>query len=395
MAQSTFPRNPIFLALLLAACGGGGGYVSGGGTPVGSGGVGPAAGGMAMASGGTTCVAPSGGTTGALGGEGGAAPEASTVVERNGHLHVEGTHLVNAAGEPIQLRGVSSMWLNWENDGYALSLPALRFMRDSWGLQIFRAAMGVDVGDDTGYAGAGKGAMVSQVNQIIENAAELGVYVIVDFHSHHAEDFQTEAIEFFSDISARYGHLPNLILEPFNEPLAVNWTSTLKPYHEAVVAAIRASDPDAIPNVAILGTPNWDQDIDAVIGQRLADTNVMYTVHFYSCDHGSSFLNRAKTAVAAGIPVFVTEWGATKADGGLNGTPVCGTPQADAWLNWMAQEKVGWTAWKLDNCAYEVQTNGVEDTSCLLKEHASVNGPWTDADLNGHAPYVISRMACQ
>ncbi len=221
--------------------------------------------------------------------------ETGTAVERYGHLRVEGIHLVSAAGEPVQLRGVSSMWLNWEEDGYARDVSALRFMRDSWGLQIIRAAMGVEA--DGGYATSGKASMVAQVNQIVENAALLGVYVIVDFHTHHAEDYQAEAIEFFSDISARYGHLPNLILEPYNEPLAVNWGTTLKPYHEAVLAAIRQNDPDGISNVAILGTPNWDQDVDAVIGQRVEDPYTMYTVHFYSCTHGAPLLNKAKSAL--------------------------------------------------------------------------------------------------
>jgi len=326
------------------------------------------------------------------GGEGGAgAVTGGTPVARHGHLRVEGTDLLGEAGEAVQLRGVSSMWLNWENDGYARSLTGLMEMRDKWGAQIIRAAMGVDV--DGGYATGNAAGMVNQVNTIVENAEALGMYVIVDFHSHNALDYQAEAIEFFTDISARYGHLPNVILEPFNEPLDVSWTAQLKPYHEAVLAAIREADPDEHPNVTILGTPNWDQDITDVIGQTVAGENLMYTVHFYSCNHGTSYLSKAKSAHSAGIPIFVTEWGATNADGGIMGTPVCDT-QANPWLDWMEQEKVGWTAWKLDNCAYELDQNGVEDTSCFFKADAPVAGGWTDADLNGHAPYVISRMGC-
>jgi endoglucanase len=357
-----------------------------------SGGQTSGTGGGAMSTGGTDGSETCDPGAGAPGGEGGALPGGETAVARHGHLRVEGTQLVGESGEAVHLRGVSSMWLNWENDGYALNLSGVMFMRDNWGAQVIRAAMGVDV--DGGYATGSKAGMVAQVNQIVENSETLGMYVIVDFHSHNALEYQAEAIEFFSDISARYGHLPNLILEPFNEPLDVSWVNDLKPYHEAVLAAIRENDPDDHPNVAILGTPKWDQEVDDVIGQQLDDPNVMYTTHFYSCDHGASFLAKAKNAHAAGVPIFVTEWGATKADGGVMGTPVCGT-QADPWLDWMEQEKVGWTAWKLDNCAYEVDTNGVEDTSCFFKQNASTSGGWTDADLNGHAPYVISRMGCQ
>src|SRR5215207_993053 len=63
-----------------------------------------------------------------LGAEDGLAP---TPVEVNGHLKVVGTELQNAAGQAIQLKGVSSMWLNWEPEGYAESLTALRWMRNN------------------------------------------------------------------------------------------------------------------------------------------------------------------------------------------------------------------------------------------------------------------------
>src|SRR6187549_3156025 len=52
----------------------------------------------------------------------------ATPVELNGHLQVVGPQLQNEAGEPIQLKGVSSMWLNWENEGYAEDATALRWM---------------------------------------------------------------------------------------------------------------------------------------------------------------------------------------------------------------------------------------------------------------------------
>lgn len=317
------------------------------------------------------------------------AQTAGTPVASLGHLRVDGAKLVSECGGTVQLKGVSSMWLNWENDGYALSLPQLEFMRDEWNVSVIRAAMGVEVGG--GYANGGKANMLQQVETMIENAVQVGVYIIVDFHTHHAEDYQDEAIEFFSDIAARYGHLPNVLFEPYNEPLDVSWQGVLRPYHEAVVSAIRSNDLDEHENVVILGTFNWDQDIGDVVGSMLEVANVMYAVHFYSCDHQGAFLSRAEAAHAQGVPIFVTEWGATAADGGLNGTPVCSTP-ADAWMRWAAQNSISWTAWKLDDCAYELDQNGVEDTSCFFKAKTPVNGPWTPDVLNGHAPYVISKL---
>jgi hypothetical protein len=85
-------------------------------------------------------------------------------------------------------------------------------------------------------------------------------------------------------------------------------------------------------------------------------------------------------------PIFVTEWGATKADGGVGGSAVCAT-EADDWHDWMDANQIGWTAWKLDDC----DTEKPADTSCLLKVNAPLSGGW-DALLNGHGPYVVDKL---
>src|SRR5690606_25959396 len=111
--------------------------------------------------------------------------DGTTPVDLHGHLAVSGTHLVGEHGLPVQLKGISSHWLNFEGDGYALNLQALEWMRDNWGLSVFRAAMGTEM--PGGYLGNPSG-MRGQVETIIANAVTAGVYVIVDWHTHHAED---------------------------------------------------------------------------------------------------------------------------------------------------------------------------------------------------------------
>jgi endoglucanase len=367
-----------------------------GGSPAANAGGGPAA----NAGGAPSCADPGapGGANGLpLGGEGNVPePVGGTVVSRYGHLRLDGTALVSEAGTPIQLRGISSMWLNWENEGYATDLSALVWMRDNWKLEVIRAAMGVDV--DGGYVtgGAiGKANMMGQVEKIIQNAVQAGVYVIVDFHSHHANDFLPESSEFFAEIMKKYGDLPNLILEPFNEPLpSHNWITHLRPYHVSVLDVIRQNDPDDHANIVVLGTPSYDQRPDDVIGMEIQDDAVMYAVHFYSCTHGESFRARAQNALSFGLPIFVTEWGATNADGGVNGTPAC-LDEAGKWLDFLSANRVSWAAWKLDNCGYEKSQNGVEDTSCMFKAETRVQGGFPDSTLNGHGPFVVERMRCQ
>jgi hypothetical protein len=316
-------------------------------------------------------------------------------VERHGHLRVSGTRIVDEHGASVQLKGISTQWLNYELDGYATNRTALAWMRDNWNLSLIRVAMGVSVEDGSGYldSPSARADLLGQVEAAIDNAQATGVYVLVDWHSHAAESQRAQAVAFFSDISRRYGHLPNLLFETYNEPLDVSWSATLRPYHQAVVQAIRDADPDARANIVVLGTPNWDQDVDAVIDSPVMGTNLMYTVHFYSCSHNAAtgHLGVAQTALNAGVPLFVTEWGATDAAGGFGGTPVCAT-QANAWHDWMDANRISAAAWKLDDCDTEVDTTGIPDTSCLLAKDAPLTGGWSAAYLNGHASYVVGRL---
>lgn len=294
-------------------------------------------------------------------------------VSQFGQLQVVGNRLRNAQGEPVQLKGVSSMWLNWERDGYAESLESLRYMRDNWHLSIIRVAMGIEADDESPTYLKDPAEAERQVRKIVENAIELGVYVLIDWHDHEALSHQAEAEEFFSKMARDYGSTPNVLYETFNEPLQVSWAQ-LKPYHEAVLAKIREHDPD---NVVIFGTPQWSQQVSAAARDPIDGINLMYTLHFYSCTHGASIRQPGVSALGAGAAVFVTEWGATHADGGRDGV-VC-EAETTPWLDWMKANQVSWTAWKLDGCS---------DSSCLLLQGAPVDGPWTDEYLQGHGPLV-------
>ncbi|MGW5581841.1 cellulase family glycosylhydrolase [Micromonospora chokoriensis] len=301
-------------------------------------------------------------------------PTTGTPVERHGQLRVCGTTMCDRSGARVQLRGISSMWLNWETAPYAENLSALRWMRDNWNLEVIRAAMGVE---PAGAYLSDPNKARTQVETIINNAVTAGVYVIVDWHAHEAQNNQSQAVAFFGDLARRYGHLPNVIWEPYNEPLQVSWTTVIKPYHQAVVSAIRAADPD---NIVVLGTPTWSQDVDVAAASPVSGTNLMYTLHFYSCTHGSALRAKGDAAIRAGLALFVTEWGASNADGGLDGRSCL--PEAQSWIDWMKANGISWTAWKLD-----VGT----DTTNLLSPGAPVTGGWNNY-LHGHAPFVVANM---
>src|SRR5262249_15590186 len=139
-------------------------------------------------------------------------------VADHGQLRVVGTSLVDQSGQPVQLKGVSSQWLNYESKAFPESKAAVAYARDHSKLSVIRAAMGVDAMN--GYLGTGTGAnanralMQMKVDTIVQNAIDLGIYVIVDWHTSNAVTATTTqtdlAVAFFSDLAQRYGNLPNI-----------------------------------------------------------------------------------------------------------------------------------------------------------------------------------------
>lgn len=302
---------------------------------------------------------------------------ADTIVATHGQLAVDREFMVNSCGERVQLKGVSSDWLNWEANGYAESKTAMAWMIDNWNIKIIRAAMGVE--PNGAYLDAPDQSK-AKVRRIVENAISLGIYVVIDWHSHsaHTGEQPQAAAAFFTEMAETYGHFPNVLYETYNEPEMVTWAQ-IKPYHESVVSAIRAADPD---NIIILGTPVYSQNVDEAALDPVAGTNLMYTLHFYACDHGRDIQDRAWVAANDNyLPLFVSEWGATPADGGKANPIVC-QDEADEWLDMVDMFNASWIAWKLDGCA---------DSSCLLRAGAPTDGPWDDW-TQGHAPYVISKL---
>jgi endoglucanase len=318
-------------------------------------------------------------------------PRAETPLGRHGRLRVEGPDLVDADGNPVQLRGISSHWLNWETTGFAHNANLLMWMRDNWNVSLIRAAMGV--GDDRGYGVSGGYLLAPErmrtiVERIVENAHELGVYAIVDWHDHIATDHLDEASEFFREMATKYRDYDNVIYEVFNEPIprirgterSFTWPDDIKPYHETLVGVIREVNPDAI---IVLGTPFWSQEVDAAAADPVAGTNLMYTLHFYTCEHTGWLRERAARARNAGLPIFVTEWGATTPSGGVPPeTEVC-DEEGDLWHQWMNENHISWAAWKLDDCA---------DTSCFFAPGTMPSSATLPERLQGHGPYVVDKL---
>ena len=241
-----------------------------------------------------------------------AATWAATPVEIHGALAVKGNQIVDKAGLPVAFSGPSFFW---SNTGMAqekyYNADMVRYYRRQWNASVVRAALGVD--PKGGYLDDPQGNE-RRVFAVIDAAIAEGIYVIVDWHSHHAEDHPDAAIRFFQGVARKYGTRPNIIYEIYNEPLReAGWTSVVKPYAEKVLPAIRAIDPN---NLIVVGTPSWSQDVDAAAADPITDAgNIVYSLHFYAGSHKQFLRDKAQVALDKGLALMVTEWGTVNADG--------------------------------------------------------------------------------
>ncbi len=295
-----------------------------------------------------------------------------SVVATYGQLSVQGNKIVDKNSNPIQLRGMSLFWSQWMGQFY--TKEAVTWLKDDWQATVVRAAIGVDEGTD-GYIYKPE-IEKEKVFKVIDGAIESGVYVIVDWHSHHAEDYLAEAKVFFAEVAQKYGDKPNIIYEIYNEPLDVSWDNVLKPYHEAVLSEIRKYDSD---NIVICGTRTWSQRVDEVIGNTINDENIAYTLHYYSSTHKQELRNIAKQAIDADIALFVTEFGVTEASG--NGT--INTAEAILWWNFLDQHKISWCNWSIAD---------KEEASAALLPGASGAGGWNENQLTTSGTMVRDEM---
>jgi endoglucanase len=312
-------------------------------------------------------------------------PPAGSPVATHGQLKVVGTRIQDQSGASVQLKGISSFWLNWENPKYAESKAAVQYMRDNWKIQVIRGSMGIDA--DGGYltSAAAKSDMQSRMDTIVQNALSLGLYVILDWHTERAVDQTNESVAFFTGMADKYGACPNLIYEDYNEPTEVTWDQ-IKSYHETVVAAIRAKDPD---NLIILGTPDWSSGVDKAAASPVSGTNLLYTLHFYSCTHNASSRAVGDAAMAKGLALFITEFGVTPSDGGVPPNNKVCEAEANQWWDWMENNGISGTAWKL--------VSGTDSSNIFSSSsNPPADGPFPDSVLSqtsgsspGHGQIVV------
>ena len=299
-----------------------------------------------------------------------------------GALQVTNGRLTDAAGQPVQLRGISAHGLSWYkeyvNDG------CFRQLRQEWGANVIRLAM--YTAESGGYCTDGnRDDLKAIIARGVQYATDVDMYVIIDWHilsDGNPLTHKDEAKAFFDEVSRAYAGHGNVLYEICNEPNGGTTWSDVKAYAEEVIPVIRANDPDA---VILVGTPNWCQ----YIGEAAADPiegfdNLMYTVHFYAASHKSELRDEMTRAALGGLPVFVSEFGICDASG--NGA--LDVEEADRWIEAMDALGISYVNWNLSNKneSSALLVSGCAKTSGFTAEDLSASGRWVYATLSGKAP---------
>lgn len=284
----------------------------------------------------------------------------ATPVSDHGQLSVRGTTIIDQFKRPVVLTGVSFFWSQWQGDFW--NAPCVDWLAQDWRVSVVRAAVGVESG---GYLDR-PGIEQSKVEAVVDAAIAAGVYVIIDWHDHHATAHPEAAETFFRAMAHKYRGNPAVIYEIFNEPLKVSWDMEVKPYAERIIAAIRETEPNAL---IIVGTPQWCQRIEDAAADPIAGKNLLYALHFYAGSHKAWLRQAADRAMARGLPIFVSEWGGCNADG--NGD--VDRASTDQWLDWMRNRG-------LSHCCWAVSKK--PETSSLMRRSAATTGGWKERDLS-------------
>lgn len=264
----------------------------------------------------------------------------------HGKLSVNGADLVDQYGEKFQLYGLSSHGIQWY--GHLLTYDTLKAIQTGFGNNIVRFAFYTD---ERGYCDgtdAKREQMLADLEEGIDAATKLGLYVIIDWHMVGAVNekdknplyYLNEAKEFFSMISEKYQDYDNILYEIMNEPNGNTTWSDCKKYANAVIPCIRENT-DAI---ILVGNPRWTADLNSVMRSPLQGyENIMYTYHFYANGHRD--WSQVANAYSMGLPVFISEFGMMESsgDGELD------INSGENWLDVLDERNISYVAWNISS----------------------------------------------
>jgi endoglucanase len=321
-----------------------------------------------------------------------------------GKLQASGNKIVGSktGSTPVQIRGVSFGWstTSWESARFYTAVAVQR-MAEDWKAEVVRAAYGATSSPFSSTATAVPNR--EKIETVVDAAIANDVYVIIDFHSHNAHNEVQNSKDFFEYMAQKYGSYNNVIFEIYNEPnysaggdnCAANARTTwaqVKTYAEEIIPIIRAHS----SNLILVGTPQWCQRVQDVVGNALTDGNVGYVLHFYAATHTlSSFSANINTVINNNLPIFVTEYGTTTSDGGQ--APTTGTnnynthnaQKTDDWHAFMDEKKISSAAWNINDKYEGSAFFGIQGAARKF----DIDGSWQDkSKMTESGKYIFDKL---
>ncbi|HPR33104.1 MAG TPA: cellulase family glycosylhydrolase, partial [Prolixibacteraceae bacterium] len=298
-----------------------------------------------------------------------------------GEMQVNGNRIYGERTHtPIQVKGISLFWSIWGGEKF-WNPGAVHTLVDEWDIELIRAPMSVENnnGWDFGYLHKnGKEKQIAFMETVVEAAIARDIYVLIDYHSHYADQNGETAIEFFSYMAEKYGHYDHVIFEIYNEPILPEWPA-IKTYAEAVIEAIREHS----DNLVVVGTDYYSTGVDNASISPVDDPNTAYVFHFYA-NHQEELREKVRTALNNGSALFATEWGNIFVAGENEGqTTAEGFENSDTWHALMDKHHISSANW----CVY---IDDFTNASGLFYDENGFNGNVSFTGKNWTDPSIIS-----
>ncbi len=276
-------------------------------------------------------------------------------------LKVDGNKFVDEEGNQVMLRGVSTSDPDKLEKQGQWNKDYLQEVKN-WGANVVRIPVHPRAWRERGEEG-----YLELIDQTLEWANELEMYVIIDWHSIgnlKTELFQhpmyntskTETLRFWQTISTRYRNNPvAAFYEVFNEPTRYNGTlgrmswDEYKEIVEEIIYVIYAHDRNVIP---LVGGFNWAYDLTNVRENPINADGIGYVTHPYPQKREQPWEEKWEADwgfVADTYPMIATELGFMSEDGPGAHIPVIGDETyGEAIIEYFENKEISWVAWVFD-----------------------------------------------
>ena len=225
-------------------------------------------------------------------------------------LQIKGNHIVNGSGEIVRLKGLM------------IPEPARLAEEGRYARRLFEAVRAtganvVRIPVHPQYWAKDPDYIVHHLDPAVRWAGELGMYLIVDWHSigNQMTGYAPEVPElfchtdamttnFWARVAARFSGDPHVICEIFNEPQNIS-AEDWRRCANRLVRVIRAQ---GARQIIIVGGLNYGRELDWVLREPVTGENIAYASHIFP-SHARSGWDRDFGNVATRYPVVITEWG--------------------------------------------------------------------------------------